>query len=161
MQNKINKRAMSEVIVIILVIALTLVSAGIAYTVIMKQVYLSPELINCNQLRIDSPIKITQACYLNNDEIKVQVERNFKEITFTKLLFSFSGTNEAIFEVYEKKCSDVKNEENYGEKCKLIGSGESLSYTFNITNENFNQVSVGISNGETCYLYAKEITSCN
>jgi hypothetical protein len=89
---------------------------------------------------------IEKACYLNNEEIKIDVKRGFDGIQIESLRFSFLGAslNSSVWEITGKKCLDIRLGERYGNYCRIVPEGAVYSYVFNVTSlENENSVRLG------------------
>ena len=149
---KSNKKGAANILAVILLILLAMSSIFILWRVVNKIVLLSPE-DNCLNY-ID--ISIEEACYLNENEIKVKLKRGLNNKEIKKLRFSFSPSN-SLWEITGEKCLDVKLEKNskYGSYCSIPKPLESSSYIFNFEPD---QNKVAVSAGEaSCLIGEKEI----
>ena len=126
-----NKKGISNIIVTVLLITILMLGILIFWTAIRRIVSKSPEELNC--IDLISSLSLQDACYLNENEIKVTVKRGFDEENIERLRFVFGNFDDSIWEITGKKCSDVRvNERRYGGYCDILKSGQGISYIFNM-----------------------------
>jgi len=126
-----TKKAVSNIIVAVLLIVLVITLIAIFWASVIKIIRMSP--LETEYIDLTNQISIEKACYLNENEIKIDIKRSFGEVDIEKLRVYFLGDSENIFEISGKKCSDIKINEKYGGYCEVLRAGESLSYIFNMT----------------------------
>ena len=89
--------------------------------------------IEASCLEFSRSFSIEKACYLNDDEIELNVKREFDNVEVKSLLISFEQS-ESLWEISGKKCSDIRLKgKNYGNYCDIVDEGGSLSYVFNVS----------------------------
>ena len=153
----LNKKGITEIITIILLVILSIAGVLIIWSVTREIVLKSPsQLTSC----IDFfSFSIDKACYLNKDEIKITIKRKFKNINVNKIKFEFYPSN-ALWEISGEKCLDVRLEnKKYGEYCDIVDNLESISYIFKVSDlEIQEKVFVAVEGNEIiCEIGEKEI----
>ena len=149
---KLNRKGISSVLTTILMVLMVVLAVTIFWTATKRIVQESPnEKIDC--VTLYNEIKINKACYLNDNEIKVIVKRNFDNSNFEKMRFAFSGDDSAIWEITGKKCSDVRVGVvgRYGGYCDIVEIGNTITYVFNVVGiGKIDNVKLGVGNGNLC-----------
>jgi len=124
-----NKKAQVQIFVVIFLIVISLVAVILIFNLSYKIIKKSPQDFCPSFL---NSVSIKKACYLNNEEVKIILKRNFN-YDFKKIRVLFNPSN-SIWEISGKKCKDVRLEEkNYGNFCSVILEGEEKSYVINTT----------------------------
>jgi len=118
----------------------TLILVVIALGLVSVLWYTTKKIISTSPLETDffclvSDILIKRACYLNDDEIQVDVKRGVDELKIKKLEMRFFSLNETfIWVVSGEKCLDIRlKEKEYGSYCDILPQVSSFSYVFNFT----------------------------
>ncbi|MBT3405509.1 hypothetical protein HN832_00600 [archaeon] len=159
MQNKINKKGVTQVISIVLLISLALVLIGIFWFSFKNIIQLSPETTICKDLEFKSPISIIKSCNLNQNETQILIKREIDNLEINSINFIFS--NGAIFQLkQESKCLDLKEANSkYGQKCSIPNQREQKEYLFDLTGETPpTQIGIEIETKKiTCLIDVKEI----
>jgi flagellin-like protein len=145
-----SNKALSNVVASIILIVITILAVIIVWFFTKNIISKSPPELGCFDL--SSGMGIEKACYLNNEEIKVDVKRGFDGIQIENLRFSFLGAslNSSVWEITGKKCLDIRLGERYGNYCYIVPEGAVYSYVFNVIgveNENSVKLGAGIEDG--------------
>lgn len=89
-KNKLNKKAMSEVVSTLILVLLGLTATSLVWLTVDKvieRVQYSPEL-NCLDILTANPAQIKSACYNSEtNETQVTIERNFNELQIKNIYF--------------------------------------------------------------------------
>jgi archaellum component FlaF (FlaF/FlaG flagellin family) len=145
-----NKKALSGVIAVVLLISLSILAVGIISTYVIKSsksVQLSPE-YSCLDLKINEAIKIESACYNSNiKEIKTTIKRNINTDQISSIKFTHIAENKK--EAWEVGGSCLN--------CKLPEQGESKLY--NLAPSDFSSGELIISSS-SCELDRIKIKEC-
>lgn len=137
MQNKINqrikmnKKAISQIIGIVLMISLILIAIAGFWIILKDKIFLSPE-ATCSEIELKKPIKIINACYLNSEEILIKIKRGFDNFNLNSINFIFS--NGAIFNLKNlenHKCTDIRKiSSEYGMVCEFLKNNQETELVF-------------------------------
>jgi len=156
------KNAESNLVAIVTLIFLAIVSIGIFWTFVSNEINLSPK-ISCSDFELSNNIKILNACYLNENEILVSVERGLEGYEISSLQFNFDGFK---FLLKDKSfgCSDVRElNSDYGRACEVISAGMKKDYVFNVAGEDISKnIFVGVylkDSDDMCGDFQKEISA--
>lgn len=147
-----NKKALSGVIAVILLISISILAVGIISTYVIKSsksVQLSPE-SSCLDLKINQALKIESACYDSTSaikEIKTTIKRNINTEQISNIDFTHIIENKKERWEVGGQC----------ETCKLPEQGESKIY--NLAPSDFEGGELIISSS-SCELDRKEIKPC-
>lgn len=167
MQDKITKikkifgtKADSNLIAILIFVLLSISAIAIFWAVISNKINLSPQ-ISCSDFELKKSLKINKACYLNENEILISLERKLDSDTITSLEFDFDNFG---FLLKDKSfgCSDIRElNSEYGRACEIVLQGMSKDYVFNVAEEgNSKNIFVGVylgENNQICSGAQKEI----
>ena len=150
-----SKKAVSNVIVVIFLIVISVTAILVFWYSVREIIKKSPD-TSC--IDLISSFSIKKACYLNNEELLVQLNRGFDNSIISKMRFSFTGEESSLFEIIGEKCSDVKTLENYGSYTEVLNPGETRDYVFNISSlDKKIQVRLAVGNNELCSVYEGKI----
>src|SRR3989344_7395058 len=129
----LNKKAMNAIIIILIIIALSLAAAYLLYyniTKITKEQF-GDEVSCFDSLAITPSFFIKNACYLNHEEIVVNVERKTDALNIINIKFAFIGDNVARWQITDNKCSDARTiVSKYGGYNTLLGLDFEINYVF-------------------------------
>lgn len=149
-----KKTGLSEVVSVVLIVGLSLIAIGVVFAVVKNQITnFSPD-EDCSSIGVNH-IFLRSACYLNDSEILVRVERDLTQMNFDSLDFVFSNPSQMEFILKGGNCLDIREfSSEYGRECKLIGAGQKKEYVFFVGDEKADRVSLGIisGNSEPCMI---------
>lgn len=131
-----NKKAMSTIIVVLIFIVLALAAfAIISYSVKKIAGEEFGDKVSCfDSFAISQSFFIKQACYLNDNEIAINVERRNDELNVSALKFAFQGEETTKWMIQEKKCLDVRTiNTSYGGYCSVLSPNMERTYVFNVS----------------------------
>jgi glyoxylate utilization-related uncharacterized protein len=120
-------KSQASIITVLILIIIVIAGVGVLSTMVIK-VSKSPPTSSCVNYLSSS---IEKACYLNEGEIKVIINKDTNSPSINLIGFSFipSGSK---WELTGKKCTDARIEGNdYNQYCKVLSAGEKLSYILN------------------------------
>ncbi len=153
-----SKRALSGVVATVILTALALTSISIIYIYIERTISLSNQEVFCNNQKINENIRILRACYLSDNELLVIVKKTSQDTKLMRFIFS-NKTNEAIFEMKNKKCLDIREKNSeYGKEC-IINFNGIKKYVFNIE-KGYTKVNLEEefeNNEKPCFMSSKNI----
>ncbi len=147
-----NKKALSSVIAVVLLISISILAVGILSTYVIKSsksIQLSPE-SSCLDLKINQALKIESVCYdskLAIKEIKTTIRRNINTEQISSLSFTHIIENKRERWEVGGTCAN----------CKLPEQGESKVY--NLAPSDFEGGELILSTS-SCELDRKEIKPC-
>ena len=126
-----SNKAVSNIVVAVILIVIAILAVSILWIPTRNLIKKSPPELDCFNLL--NSISIKKTCYLNENEIQVEINRGFDKENIKNLKIYFEGEEINIWEITGKKCSDVrlKNKE-YGGYCNILMEGETYSYIFNV-----------------------------
>ena len=130
----LNKKAMSQVVTVLLIAGIGIVAVGIVATVIFNvidnnDVDLSPE-----ALCLNSEIKIQSACYNEeNQEVEITLKRTFPQKNIEGLIFDLVSQTKAESYSCSSDCGDCSVLES-GIKTYYIESSQPTSINLKINN---------------------------
>jgi hypothetical protein len=156
-----HKKSQAGIIVLVVLIIVIFAGAIIVWNIVHGIIRKSPPEADClSFLDLGS---IENACYLDNNQLKLILKTNFNDIEIKKISIYFSPSN-SYWEITGKNCSDVKMGNNpYGYECQLPLLGETKNYILNMTNLSIqDQVNIyfGINNSLCKFYSAQIINSC-
>jgi hypothetical protein len=154
-----NKKAISDVIGIVLIITLSLVAIGLIWAYISNTIDLSPE-VDCSLISLEKDIFIQRVCYLNDNEVFLKLKRGVNWIDPRALLVKFVGSDVVKFKIDGSVCSDVRVfEKEYHDRCALLDKAEEKVYVFDLSGEGLvDSVLIGIDIGsEKCFFDVREV----
>lgn len=155
---ELGKKALSNTVVnVLLIVAAMLAIMLVWYSV--RQLTKNPGETPC--FYFVNALKIEKACYLNENEVQIVLNRNFENLAIEKMEFSFSPGN-ALWEIKNEKCSDARtSNNNYGGYCKILAPGATSSYIFNTSGLEKQQIIefAILNSGNLCSIGNKIITS--
>ena len=155
-----KKLGLSQIVGMTLLIAITLVAISIVFVMVKDQINFSPD-IQCSSLGIKSHIFLRSACYLNDGEISVSLERDLDSFEIQLMDFTFSEPFEMEFVLTGGKCLDIRDSSSeYGRDCFLIEAGQKKNYVFNVSGEERIKkfsLGLGLDNFENCAINQIEI----
>lgn len=145
-----NKRALSSVIAVVLLISISIIAVGIISTYVItssKSIQLSPE-SSCLDLKINQALKIESVCYNSTiKEIKTTIKRNINTEQISSIDFTHISENKKEKWEVGGQCLN----------CKLPEQGESKLY--NLAPSDFEGGELILSTS-SCELDRKEIKEC-
>lgn len=140
-----NKKALSQIITVVLITALSIVAISILFVFtkgLIKDIALSPE-FSCFDINIDSPIKIQKTCYnQTTQDLEVTLKRKLHDTSITSLDFIMQNS---VYSCGETDCN-----------CIVLKQGETKTYFFSIE-ESPQQIIIKTQN---CILDNKEVEVC-
>jgi len=166
MQNKIiflvNKKADSNLIATITFVLLGISVIAIFWAIVSNSLNLSPQ-ISCSDFEFKNSLKINRACYLNENEIIIFLERKLDSEQIDSLEFDFGDFG---FLLKDKSfgCSDIREfDSEYGRSCEVIQQGLEKDYVFSVDGEEISKnIFIGVylgENNEMCVGSQKEISA--
>lgn len=156
-----SRKGISEIVVAMLLILIAITASLTIYS-FTRNIIQSAPLEKTICFDADRSFSLEQACYLNENEIKIVISRSLDNLAVDKLMISFSP-NRAVWEIKEKKCADIRLEsQSYGEYCKVIEPGIRFSYVFNMAGVEKEATAgvIAVASGVECELGRIEITDC-
>lgn len=135
------KRGISEVVIAILLIAVSLAAIAI-FSVSLNQLQKrtgSEVASPCIDISGISSVSLGNTCYLNNGEIKARVQRNVDNLDIKSIRFNFYDNAGSVkWRIYgNEKCLDARRAETeYGGYCEIVRKGETAEYIFNVSDIN-------------------------
>lgn len=155
-----KKKGLSNVVIAVFFILLSLIAVSTLWIATKQLIMKSPIEKSCFDY---FGMSIEKACYLGQDEVLVEVNRNFEKINIEYMDFQLLPGN-AIWEITGKKCSDARFlNTKYGGYCSLIDEGAVFSYVFNVSGlDRQEEAMLGVYNGyQLCSIGSEEIkNSC-
>jgi hypothetical protein len=147
---KMNKKALANVVVLSLLIMLSVVAAtilGVFVKNLVNQANLSPQ-INCIENQAENLIEIENAC-LNQEtnELELTLKRNTQETELISLDFSVLSQGQSTEWCCGKDCAN----------CDIQNLGETKTYYLSMQTLNPESITVSI---DSCLLDEKEIQDC-
>lgn len=140
-----NKKAISELVTNVLIILLVISSISVLW-IIFKNISYSPEL-KCSSLSLGNNFNILNACYLNENEIQLNIKRGVDISNISSFYIVYSNLDSSVkFLIRQKACSDIRlaNSE-YGRLCSINNPGETKKYIFNMSGEErMSEVNFGV-----------------
>ena len=129
MFNKKSKKGISEILALISLITISLFTIIIIWNLNKDLIAKSPIEFSCFNLM--NSVSMNNVCYLNNDEIKIEIKRNFDNVKIKKMRISFDPSS-SLWEISGKKCSDIRmQEKKYGNYCNILSPGKEIYYVIN------------------------------
>ncbi|MEK6848795.1 MAG: DUF948 domain-containing protein [Nanoarchaeota archaeon] len=132
-----GKKGISEVAIAVILIAVALAAIGIFSVVFKSELKKNIEetASPCYGISDISRVNLLKGCYLNENEVMVEVRRDAGDslnISSLRLIFYPDSGDSAVWRVRDgKKCSDVRRAESeYGGYCEIVKSGETARYVF-------------------------------
>ena len=129
---------------------------------VLDNLNLSPQ-ISCSDFEFKNSLKINRACYLNENEIIISLERKLDSEQIDSLEFDFGDFG---FLLKDKSfgCSDIREfDSEYGRACEVIQQGLKKDYVFFVGDEeNSKNIFVGVylsEDNEMCVGARKEISA--
>lgn len=156
-----SKKALSSVVTLSFLILISIL-AVIALWFALKPVIQKSPLEQTICLDVSRTLSIEKACYLNDGELEVVINRALDSPAIDSLVLSFSPY-EARWMIRDKKCSDVRVlTGRYGEYCKVLSAGMKMSYVFNMTGivSEYSVALIANSKGVECAVGSIDIGSC-
>lgn len=145
-----NKKALSSVIAVTLIILVSVIAVAIISTYIIKSVksvQLSPE-SSCLDLKINQALKIESACYnSSNNEVKTTINRGLNTQQISQIDFTVSSLDKTERWEVGGQCVN----------CKLPEEGESKTYYLDSTSTEKRTIIISTS---SCELDRIEIKPC-
>ncbi|MEK6872744.1 MAG: hypothetical protein AABW90_01895 [Nanoarchaeota archaeon] len=157
MFNKKSKKGISEILALVSLIIITLFAIIIIWNLNKNLITKSPIELSCFNLM--GSISMNNICYLNNDELKIEIKRNFDSAKIKKMRISVDPSN-SLWEISGKKCSDIKMQgKKYGNYCDVLSPGEEIYYIININGlEKQKKAVLSIeTENQICFISDKEI----
>jgi len=152
-----SNKGMSNLIVTLIFIGLTIIAIGILWSPVRDIITKSPIEKQC--FFYSGASSIIEAKYLDNNEIQVGVRRKTGERDFDNLKFTFFPSG-SVWEISGKKCSDVRlKDSDYGRVCKVLSSGETKYYIFEVSELPIQQeISLSVTKDDLdCFVEDREI----
>lgn len=144
-KNQINKRGLSEIVTVVLILTLTILAVTILASVVIKIAKapkLSPE-YNCLDVKIKNLVTIESSCYnQNTQDIQVSLKRNLQNLEIKNIGF--------IINNQEYICG------NFCGNCNIVSNGNSETY-YIFQSERPEDIKIKINN---CLISTKKITTC-
>ena len=148
---KINKKGLSTVVSVVLVMVLSIALAGIVGTTLIKfaNLSLSPA-VSCTQLQISSPVSIEDACYdSSTGQARVLVKRAIDSPEISEFSLALGSSKWSC----TQSCGS----------CNLLGAGDTRTYylpvqDFNIQQDNANTLTLSV---DSCTLTSAQIKACS
>jgi hypothetical protein len=144
----LNKRAVSDIVAIVLIISLSLIAVSLVFAYLKPLILdLSPE-FDCTKAKLKQALKIESACYdPQTNDVVLEIERKFDKNIINRIDFSIQSL-------------DNSNEKFYcGENCNgalLLNPGETKKYFFE-TSGIPSSISISVRG---CFLDTSEIKQC-
>jgi len=155
MQNKLkmNKKAISPVIAVTLIIIISIVSASILAVYVIrlaeKPAQFAPSVVSCIDMK--SPPQIKSSCINQNDNrLEVTIDRS--PIDDYTIILGFVVEGPAETEVYECGLSCEGS-------CIIQNPGQEKTFYFDISNQNPNKVNIYV-NDNNCKIDESNIINC-
>ena len=131
-----SSRSMSTIIVVLLFVILS-ISAIFIINYSVKKITTEEfgDKVSCfDSFAIAQSVFIKSACYLNDNEIAINVERRNDELNISALKFAFIGDDTTKWMIQEKKCLDVRGiNSSYGGYCSVVKPNLEKVYVFNVS----------------------------
>jgi hypothetical protein len=131
-----KKRGLSNIIIMLLVIALSIAAIFIVYYSfgkIAKEKF-GDEVSCFDVLAISPTFFIKDACYLNQGEVAVSVERKTDALNLVNIKFAFYGDNITKWQIAREKCTDARTiDTGYGGYCEILQQDSGRVYVFNVS----------------------------
>ena len=147
--DKMNKKGISEVIATVITILISLVAISLVWVVvnsIINEPALAPK-FDCLDIQINTPIKIEYACYnLETEEFEVTLGRSLDNYYFEDIEFIIGGE--------EWFCSD-----NCG-NCVILKPNSKKTYFFSTTSAENWEFKEAILKINDCILNATMVVKC-
>ncbi len=166
---KENKKGLSAIITIMLIVVLTFAAAFILYTTIKRLASedFAREVSCFDVLAVSPSFFISDSCYLNEDEILVGVERKSDALDVSSIKFAFHSDEEITrWQIKGKKCSDIREyNTEYGGYCEVPEQDTETRYVFNVSDlDSKDKVSLVINYQEqgdsrSCIIDTKDVNS--
>ena len=131
-----SKKGLSTIIVVLLFIALSLAAIVIINTSLKKLTQEDfGDKVSCfDSLAISQSFFIKDACYLSDNEIKIDIERRTDTLNVNALKFAFIGESTTKWLIQDKKCLDVRTlNSSYGGYCSVLVQNMERVYVFNVS----------------------------
>lgn len=161
-----SKKSMSTIIVVLLLIVLSL-SAIFMINYSVKKIAEDDfgDKVSCfDSFAITQSFFIEKACYLNDNEILVNVERRTDGLNVEALKFAFIGEETTKWVIRQEKCTDARTlNSSYGGYCSVLVENMERGYVFKVSDlEVKNEVKLVIEKEEndkrlSCLVDSKDI----
>jgi hypothetical protein len=132
-----NKKGMNVIIAVMLIVVLSMAGVYLLYsnlTKLTKEDF--GEEVSCfDVLAVSQSFFIKESCYINSDEILIDIERKSDVIDLTALRIGlYEGDNVTKWEIKKKKCLDIRfTSKEYGGYCDIPKQDEEIKYVFNVS----------------------------
>ena len=124
-----SRKSVSEVVVTTLLIFLAIVAVSLIWYYTRDIIKGAPFENSC--IDASNSFSLKKACYLNQDEIKITIERGFDNFEVSNLILYFSNS---VWEIKNKRCTDIRLDfKNYNSLCIVSETGSLSSYILNFS----------------------------
>jgi len=151
LNKKINKKGISEVVAVVLIILISIVAISILFVVVRQQLDFSPQL-SCTELQIKQVFGIKDACLDEaSGKVITTLKRSFDDTQINSIGFTISFANE---EKINSIC-DGPFGLSCGSDCLIPKAGETKKFYLDITGQSNPESLLIKANG--CVLQNTEI----
>ena len=134
----LNKKGLSEIIAVVLIISLSIIAVGMVWGVIKKQTAVLSPAFSCLDIQTQPPIEVSEAKTVNS-KLEIKVSRKpTDETIINKMYFTI---------VYTDSTTDIAYAGNDCTKTDILAKGETKKYYFDIpAGKNPRQIAYGVNN---------------